>query len=980
MRLVYLIILLMTPSVALADPVTAFLSSQFFTIGTWVVSYGQVLLFTATMAYGQVQAAKQRKAAARAKAAYNASLEDRTITAVSEDAPCRYVYGRARVGSDVVAMFTTGSKDQYKHLVCIHAAHECDGIEGVWIAGKKLSEYQSSKTSSATEKFSGTSYTLAHPPIKVLSVYSGRGEDKTHYDHTINGSTITLSRAGYGVKVTYSYKEDTSVVSIRHHLGAANDPADEYLHNLLPEKWPATAVLRGFCYSVVTLDLNESAFQSGIPAIEVLLRGKKLYDPRTSVTVWSQNPALAIYDYLTSELCWVDADDLPMDRYITAANACDDVFDFGRRYTINGTITSEEDPASVLERLAQSMAGWVVATTWDVVVGKYIAPIMALDQSDIIGSLSITPGVSDADLYNGVKGQFVGAETNWVATDMKPYSSALFVAADGRELWTDIQFGFTDTIQRAHNLSRIFVEDQRNGYAIKAEFSLKTWKLRVGDRVTMTSPFFGWDNKVFRVTGKKFSPTSAVELTMKEDAESIWDFADAVVVDATQNTGLPDPFYLDPITRLTCESGKDVLIKMADGSIVSRILVSWPDIAVSGARVEVQWSDESEVWQSAVTDDSSIYLAPVKDGELYVIRARAVNTLGTKSDWTYTSHIVVGKAEPPNDISGLSINGPVLHWTGNDDIDLAGYRFRFHYGNNLDWGAAAPLHNGLITESPFNLVVRPSGAVTIMGKAVDASGNESKNSANVFANLGDIPVANVVEVVDFAGFSGTLDACSVSGGVLYADVTDSAYGTDDQSAYGLDNDSFFKLSSYAQMAYTTQEVQFSSALNGSSVTLDIDYTGYGLSIEYRLVSPDPAFGIDADSFYGVDDAPAYGVDGVWQPWPGSVVAKNDIYQWRVTIGSGATRGSISLFKVTVDAPDIVEYLDDVSLSANGTLIPYTSKFTKITTVTSTLQANTSGAVSVHIDKTSPLKPKATAINSSGAGVSGISCDFILKGY
>jgi len=132
MRLVYLIILLMTPSVALADPVTAFLSSQFFTIGTWVVSYGQVLLFTATMAYGQVQAAKQRKAAARAKAAYNASLEDRTITAVSEDAPCRYVYGRARVGSDVVAMFTTGSKDQYKHLVCIHAAHECDGIEGVW--------------------------------------------------------------------------------------------------------------------------------------------------------------------------------------------------------------------------------------------------------------------------------------------------------------------------------------------------------------------------------------------------------------------------------------------------------------------------------------------------------------------------------------------------------------------------------------------------------------------------------------------------------------------------------------------------------------------------------------------------------------------------------------------------------------------------------------------------------------------------------
>ena len=38
----------------------------------------------------------------------------------------------------LVAMFTSGNKDQYKHLVCVHAAHECDAIEEIFISGYEL--------------------------------------------------------------------------------------------------------------------------------------------------------------------------------------------------------------------------------------------------------------------------------------------------------------------------------------------------------------------------------------------------------------------------------------------------------------------------------------------------------------------------------------------------------------------------------------------------------------------------------------------------------------------------------------------------------------------------------------------------------------------------------------------------------------------------------------------------------------------------
>src|SRR5690606_30561020 len=299
----------------------------------------------------------------------------------------------------------------------------------------------------------------------------------------------------------YTYR-----VRVQKHLGTPGDPADTYLKSVVPGKWTDNHVLRGFCYTVITLDLNEPEFQGGIPEIHVLLRGKKLYDPRTGLTKWSQNNALATYDYLTGPVCNIDPADLPLSDFITAANVCDEAQSFGPRYTFNGVVFSDEDKAQVLERMAQSMAGGIVATTWSVYAGKYTAPVMALEQSDIVGSLAINPGMSDADLYNTVHGQYISAETEYVATDVKPYVQQTYLAADGRELVTNIDLPYTDGVQRAHNLYRIFVEDQRNGYTVKGQFSLKAWRLKIGQRVTLTSPFFGWSSKVFRVTDKSYSP------------------------------------------------------------------------------------------------------------------------------------------------------------------------------------------------------------------------------------------------------------------------------------------------------------------------------------------------------------------------------------------------------------------------------------------------------------------------------------------
>jgi len=646
-------------------------------VAAWAAAYAGVIavvtvvVTAGTAIYGAAQA---RKAERQARDAARDAMKDRMVTRIATEAPHRYIYGRAKVGADIVAMFTSGDKDQFRHLVCVHAAHECDAIEEIWVNNVLVDpiDYNGNAAGgrfavapnmyAIEEKHTGPTFTLGYSPRdQVVWVFGGEGTNMHRLPvRSVNGKAVTIDFAG---PVVVNYERavfnniagpiamdnepvKNPVVNIQRHLGGQDDVADMYLRSMVGDKWPATAVLRGLCYTVITLDLNHSEFQSGLVPIHAVIRGRKLYDPRDGQTRWSANPALAIMDYLTSPLCDVPMSDLPLAQFITAANVCDEAAPtIGARYTINGTVTSDQDQKGVLESMAQCMAGGLVATTWDVYAGKYIAPVAALTQADIVGSLSINPGVSDASVYNGFKGQYIGPENKYVQTDFAPYQNAAYREADGRDLYTNLDFPFTDSLQRVTNLACIFTEDQRNGFTIKAEFSLKAWPLKVGQRITYTSPFIGQTNKVYRITDKSYAPNSAVQLTLKEDAASIWDFADAVVLDSTPNTDLPDPWRIDQLDSIDCTSGESTLLRQADGSTVPRILVSWPvTVQQNGVQVEIEWrAVSSPTWERTTVsaDNTQAYLSPITPGFFYVVRARCVNPyLNTSSGWVTTVYQV----------------------------------------------------------------------------------------------------------------------------------------------------------------------------------------------------------------------------------------------------------------------------------------------------------------------------------------------------
>lgn len=346
------------PCLASADPVSlmAFAGSAlmatkgYFTIG--------LVLSATAMVAGTTNARRQMRAqAAAARAAYNASLSDRTATMLRTDPPWRVVMGRCTVGGDIVAMFTsdkTGTRpdgstytrpDALRHLVIHVATHEVQAIHEMTIAGVPVGPVDANGWATSADWSStndevrdrdiptGGSITET-APVTVIGAWTSSslaavaGIDSNPPvagSYTISNGGLTINNtAGEPIRVNYSLGATRSVVRLARYLGTTTQAADPYLLSVVPARWGATDNLPGLAYVVVTLDLEDPRFQGGDVDFAFDVSGVRVLDPRDGQTRWTANPALLARHFLLAEYGFGCATDEVDDTYvIAAANACD---------------------------------------------------------------------------------------------------------------------------------------------------------------------------------------------------------------------------------------------------------------------------------------------------------------------------------------------------------------------------------------------------------------------------------------------------------------------------------------------------------------------------------------------------------------------------------------------------------------------------------------------------------------------------------
>ena len=249
----------------------------------------------------------------------------------------QYVYGQVRKGGTITYLEATGSNNKYLHMIIALAGHEVS---------------------------------------EITSIY-------------VNDEIVALDASGFVTSAPWSSK-----IRIKKHLGTSSQLVDTDLQ-IESNQIDAEFQGKGIAYLYVRLEYDQDVFANGIPMFTAIIKGKKVYDPRTGLTAYSNNAALCIRDYLLSDYGMNDTS-VNDTSFIASANICDEnvTLDGGgteKRYAMNGLITGTETIGSVLQLMMTSCAGTLFwgQGTWQLKVGYYTPAVKTFTLDDLRGPISL---------------------------------------------------------------------------------------------------------------------------------------------------------------------------------------------------------------------------------------------------------------------------------------------------------------------------------------------------------------------------------------------------------------------------------------------------------------------------------------------------------------------------------------------------------------------------------------------------------------
>lgn len=615
-------------------------------------------------------------------------------------------------------------------------------------AGSKLSMFRdpvpAQRVVYGTQRLSG--------PIIFAQTVSKAASDKNEYldiivalaGHEVNAiNEVYLGDNYANTAGGTSLAPYNSYLTINRMLGSPTSSVNAAVQSIVGAGvWTANHKLQGIAAIHARLEFNQDIYQSGIPNISCVVQGKKIYDPRSSTTTFSENPALIVRDYLLNEL-GATAAEVDDTAIITAANICDEMVPaYGvateKRYTCNYSFLTSEKPAKILENILTSCYGKLVYTNGKFVVkvGAYVTPTLTLQEDDMRGGLTVITKNSISDAYNGVKGLYTegsNASSSFLPADFVSVTSSYYqyVEDNGFQNFVDIELPATIYQTTARRLAKLNLLDSRQNLTCQGQFKIGAMKLVAGDFVYLNNSRMGWALKPFEVTQLDVTSDLGVDLSLREAASAIYDWVDAdadVIKDLSPNTNLPDPFAVPGPTGFTAT---ELVSTGSDGSITSQAQVSWSSLGTgSVSSIELEYKKSSATGYSGLgivgTSATSIITPTVQNGLTYNFRGRSIAYSGVRSSWSSASLVITGDIAAPSAPTGFSVassNGcNLLAWNANTEADIDTYDLYRSTTNNFSTSTFA--WSGYATK--YSDFFAPIGTLAYYWlKSEDTTGNTS---------------------------------------------------------------------------------------------------------------------------------------------------------------------------------------------------------------------------------------------------------------
>ena len=739
--------------------------------------------------------------------AFTAEASGRAVAIRSPVESHKIIYGTARVSGPLVYVSTTDSgpnpagearANKMLHMVIALAGHEVEEIGDIYINDRIVQfasdgrattapyqvttpaqEYRTaailtSRVSNVVTITTDLPHNLAPGNVASISNVGFGGINPINGDYTIlstpSATTLTFANSGadYTTGVVGLVKHTRSTTSsyayVHKYLGSPDQAASGPAQANIPG-WTGNHRLRGIAYLYVRLEFNNDVFPLGIPNISAVVKGKKVYDPRTGLTAWSDNPALCIRDYMASDYGFACASDEINDTYFAAAaNVCDEDVALStggtqNRYSCNGVVDTASAPLDNLGSLVTSLAGAVtyVQGEFRLHAGAYDEPAGAITTDHLAAPIRAVLRTDRKKLFNAVKGVYVDPAQEWQPTDFPFVTNSTYEAQDGGEqIFTDLDLPFTTNPHAAQRIAKLILEKARQGIVIELALNHSATQYTVYDTVTFTNAAPGWDGKVFRIISAATDGIGPVMLALQEESSAsyAWNNGEATVIDPAPDTNLPDPFTVLPPGTLTVT--ETLYVTRVGNGVKARANLSWlPSNDAFGREYQVEYRASDAINWTVLppTRDTEYTLDDVGNGT-YEFRVKTLSILGGSSTYSSATKQLVGLTAPPARVANLSlnvINGAAhLSWDQATDLDvLNGGSVRVRYSasattatwnSSIDIGPALP---GTTTSA-----VLPLLAGTYLVKFVDSSGTSSENASTVATNVVNLIEMNVVETIN----------------------------------------------------------------------------------------------------------------------------------------------------------------------------------------------------------------------------------------
>lgn len=442
--------------------------------------------------------------------------------------------------------------------------------------------------------------------------------------------------------------------------------------------WPATADGVGIAYIVLKLKFDQTVYSGGVPNVSALMRGQKVFDPRSSTTVWSDNPALCIRDYLTSNKygCAVPTSELDDQSFIDAANYCDELVNTGavnqKRFTCNGALDTSQSKLDNLNELLSSCRGELVYQSGKfrlVIRAPATATIFELTEDNIVGDWEFSRAGSGVP--NSITARFVDPSWNYQVREVTwPEAGAAngFLTADNGHLSPmQIDLPFVTDYYRAQQIAMTTLRESREDITVVVTAKQEALKLQVGDVVPLTHSTPAFTDKLFRVAAVAILPDALVRLVLREYDATAYTLDTQTTDPTPSGSGLPNPFTVAAPTSLVLTSDSTTALNTQGGEVVPRIKVDW--VASTHPfvqRYDVEFKRSADaVWTtvaSTLPDETETYIWPVTEGVAYDVRVRAVNTIGVSSAW------LSGSVTPATKPGTAQIASVTIAWHESTDV------------------------------------------------------------------------------------------------------------------------------------------------------------------------------------------------------------------------------------------------------------------------------------------------------------------------